>query len=957
MNMKLEINKKFAGKNKRRESFFSFLLLFFLTFFGCQEPLTPDNDLPPPPAGKGSFSLTLSNSARTILPETPGLNDFAVYNIDFTPVNGGFSENTDRTNQTLAINPILLEPGTYNIVINAYKDNAKSQLTARGTLNGIVIAAGQNTSAAITLEALLSGGTGTFRWEITLPAGVTASMTIMPGNTGGTTQQTVTLTPPKASGSRPLNSGTYNLTFNLTKTDGKTAVWNELLYVYQNLESNFAFTFTDTHFSDSVYNVTYNYNNGVTSNQTQSVLHGGTLISTADPARTNYTFGGWYTDNNTFANQWNFNNPVIESFSLYAKWTLNRYTVTFNANGATGGAVPAAQTVDYNTSTTLPTQGSLVRTYCTFGGWNTNAAGTGTNYNTNSPFTVTENITLYAKWEFAMPIPLTDINHVVPYLAVQTEGTSEDNPVTLPLQIDLGNTATSDSGWRQLLNAIEAANKYVNIDLSICTMSGTEFNPISSISTGKNRIVGIVLPNTAASITTSTYTVAFQNFTVLKSFGGEGLTSIGSSAFRDCTSLTQVTLPAGLTSIRTYAFSGCTSLTQITLPAGLTSIGEYAFSGCTSLTQVTLPAGLYMTYEWTTTNYILNGSVFSNCPALASFTVTGTGRLSAAYNGRALVMNDISYLIAYPSASGSITLPAGLSTIGSSAFEKCTNLTQITLPTGFTSIDNNAFLGCTNLALTSLPTSLTFIGGDAFAGCTNLALTSLPTGVTYIGDYAFSGCTNLALISLPTGVTSIEQRTFSGCTNLALTSLPAGITSIGEGAFLGCTNLALTSLPTGVTSIGNRAFERCTNLALTSLPAGLTSIDDAVFYGCTKLALTSLPAGVTSIGHSAFYGCTKLALTSLPAGVTDMSQDVFNGCTSLTQITLPAGLRMIGWRSFFGCTSLVLVTCLAQTPPMLVSSVFANNHPNLQIKVPAGSVAAYKADSNWSEYASRISGI
>jgi hypothetical protein len=69
----------------------------------------------------------------------------------------------------------------------------------------------------------------------------------------------------------------------------------------------------------------------------------------------------------------------------------------------------------------------------------------------------------------------------------------------------------------------------------------------------------------------------------------EGVTSIGDSAFRNCTGLTQIVIPEGLTSIGDVAFAGCTGLTQIHLPEGLTSTGNSAFAGCTGLTQIILP--------------------------------------------------------------------------------------------------------------------------------------------------------------------------------------------------------------------------------------------------------------------------------------------------------------------------------------------------------------------------------
>ena len=72
----------------------------------------------------------------------------------------------------------------------------------------------------------------------------------------------------------------------------------------------------------------------------------------------------------------------------------------------------------------------------------------------------------------------------------------------------------------------------------------------------------------------------------------------------------------------------------------------------------------------------------------------------------------------------SITLPAGLTSLGEGAFQGCSSMTSITLPAGLTSLGERAFYGCSSLTSIELPASLTSLGEHAFSGCSSM--TSMP---------------------------------------------------------------------------------------------------------------------------------------------------------------------------------------------------------------------------------------
>lgn len=142
---------------------------------------------------------------------------------------------------------------------------------------------------------------------------------------------------------------------------------------------------------------------------------------------------------------------------------------------------------------------------------------------------------------------------------------------------------------------------------------------------------------------------------------------------------------------------------------------------------------------------------------------------------------------------------------------------------------------------------------------------------------------------------------------------------------------------TGLKSLGFAPFQDCSNLKEIELPPYLTTINEAAFQ----------LSGITSI--------------SIPETVTSIEARAFNFCTALQEIVIPASVTSIGNWAFRHLDKLNSFTCLATVPPAIISDTNGNTFlvstPEIPIKVPAGSVDAYKAAAGWNNYASRITAL
>ena len=138
-----------------------------------------------------------------------------------------------------------------------------------------------------------------------------------------------------------------------------------------------------------------------------------------------------------------------------------------------------------------------------------------------------------------------------------------------------------------------------------------------------------------------------------------------------------------------------------------------------------------------------------------------------------------------------VTIPNGVTVLGSYAFYDCDNLISITIPGTVRTIGSNAFNSCGSLEELKIMDGVEYIGDSAFYDCDRILSLALPDSLIEIGSYAFYDCDGLSIVNIPDNVTAINGYAFYSCNNLEEVNAGDNIQTIGTNAFISCPKLII----------------------------------------------------------------------------------------------------------------------------------------------------------------------
>ena len=449
------------------------------------------------------------------------------------------------------------------------------------------------------------------------------------------------------------------------------------------------------------------------------------------------------------------------------------------------------------------------------------------------------------------------------------------------------------------------------------------------------------------------------------------VTSIGSEAFKNVTTLQRVRLGWGVEEIGSSAFAGCTGLKYVFLPSTLTHIYNYAFQNCSSMTEM----GVAAPTPPTLSSYALSGMRTCNVLTAIQTNASSYNAVSAwkaadsngsvSYSGvkaNDFVENGLCYVITSPSTmsnnvnvtlvgiqSGVTYLPMASSahdytnsTYGGGSYIFC-NWTEVAPYAAY----NHSTLQKIGRSDLGSYFRLKEVGAYAFNSCQ--ALTEVNISAETIGNYAFYNCSNLATVNLYLkdtenyGTQKLGVRCFAN-TAVSWVYIPQSLTYYGDGAFAQCSNLENINVSSNNTIFESFAGWLCSENYETIYQVGAanTRVGNGGFYGTTR-----------TIKPWCFAGCNKSTYLKIPYGVWTIGDYAFYN-TTLEELRIPSSATSVSTHAFSNMPSLSKLIFNRPSPPSGMD--FSGIGSNCELSVPFNNVSAYSQNSVWSSAFATING-
>lgn len=388
------------------------------------------------------------------------------------------------------------------------------------------------------------------------------------------------------------------------------------------------------------------------------------------------------------------------------------------------------------------------------------------------------------------------------------------------------------------------------------------------------------------------------------------LTNINQNAFRGCTDIKTLKLPASVQKIDAWCFKNCSNLNNITCATYKEpEIGSEAFVGGPSSRTVMIPnaSNGFTAGNWGTNVTLVYNT--ENLDLTYNFNTT-TGKLTVSGKGAQLEYLKVAsaigkaeyYLTDTRLKEVDLSGAPNLKVIEKYSFYDCEALSTINIPNTVELIDNNAFYRCKQLSNISLPDKLISIGESAFYDCANIKSVIIPDGVQKIGSNSFFN-TGISTVSIPNTTTSIGESAFDFCKKL--TAINVGSANKQYSSIDGVLfNKKITTI---------LCYPWAKSGSVYSTPATITTIAPYAFRVCMNLKKIVVNEGVTSIAERGFYN------------------------SYASSVILPATLQSIGMYGFGYCLYLSSITFAGKTEPFMAEYVFDTNIATKTVYLPNAS--------------------